>query len=124
MRLLWWWLVAAMTIASSFVLFDLAQAGEIITCSAEPGVNDGKEWHYRTKVPDYASGIRDDKCWYIGERMKPRNELRWLSRSASEAARPGGRAAVTPTVSGAAPATPFEHRWHGNGAKPGWDHKE
>jgi hypothetical protein len=30
------------------------------------------EWHYRTKI-----GGRPERCWYIGERMKPRSELYW-----------------------------------------------
>ncbi len=78
------------------LIMELAQAGERIACSTEPS-NDSKEWHYRTKVPGYAPGIRDDRCWYIGAAMKPREELYW-----------------TPWA--------LEQRWHG--AKDGWEHKE
>jgi hypothetical protein len=48
-----------------------AYASEKIACNLEP-VNDAAGWHYRTKV-----GGRQARCYYVGERMKPRWELYW-----------------------------------------------
>ncbi len=81
-----------------FMLVNVARSGERVACKAEPDTNG--EWHYRTKIPGYAVGIRDDRCWYIGKSMKPRDELYWAQT----------------------PARPWEleRRWLGEG----WEHKE
>jgi hypothetical protein len=48
----------------------LVLAGDLMLCQLEPqGLG---EWHYRTQV-----GPRQEKCWYMGPRMKSRNELYW-----------------------------------------------
>jgi hypothetical protein len=54
------------------VLANAVQAGERIECEMQPVTSDTREWHYRTKIDG-----REDKCWYPGERMKPRSELYW-----------------------------------------------
>lgn len=48
-----------------------------------------EQWQYRTKIDG-----RPDKCWYVGRRMKPRDQLYW---------------APAPP-----PETPFEQRWKGD----------
>jgi hypothetical protein len=53
-----------------------AYAGEKMICNLEP-TNDAAGWHYRTKI-----GGRDDRCFYIGPRMKPRSELFWAEAPA------------------------------------------
>ena len=53
--------------------FVLAQTKQL--CQLEPRADSG--WHYRTKVNG-----RPEKCWYEGERMKPRNELYWAETPA------------------------------------------
>jgi hypothetical protein len=45
-------------------------AGERTLCHLEPLSAEG--WHYRTKIDG-----RPERCWYVGERMKPRRELYW-----------------------------------------------
>src|SRR5262245_57344050 len=40
-------------------------------CHVERG--HGPDWHYRTQIPP----LMEAKCWYVGPRMKPRNELYW-----------------------------------------------
>jgi hypothetical protein len=65
----------------ALIMSTSAFAGEIIECEVQRVTSDGREWHYRTKVDG-----RPEPCWYVGQRMKPRNELRWPSRAASEAA--------------------------------------
>jgi hypothetical protein len=67
-------------------------AGERQLCQLEPMSAQG--WHYRTKIDD-----RPERCWYIGERMKPRRELYW-----SEAP------AIPPPM---LQNTEFEKRWQG-----------
>jgi hypothetical protein len=46
--------------------------GVRMRCEVQPTREDGREWHYRTKV-----GADPRICWYPGERMKPRSELYW-----------------------------------------------
>src|SRR5262249_37358920 len=84
------------------VLIGQAFGGERMSCEVQPVRGDGREWHYRTKIPGYAGDVRDDKCWYPGERMKPRGELYWdtdttdLSAPPSDAVRPAQAARVRP----------------------------
>jgi hypothetical protein len=86
--------VAALIIMAT--LFGRLHAGEIVDCAAAylPGERDS--WSYRTKIPGYGPGSRNDKCWYEGPPMKPRNELRWpMTRTkASKAEQP--QAPVSP----------------------------
>jgi hypothetical protein len=50
--------------------------GENLTpCWDEP-MQDGQEWHYRTKVNG-----EPRQCWYVGEKMKPRRELYWRDKN-------------------------------------------
>lgn len=92
-------IVAALVLAIVFSICGIVRThgGERMICQLEPQ-NDN--WHYRTKV-----GGRAEKCWYEGQRMKPRNELYW---------------AEAPEV---APMEVDRPPW-ARGAKPGWDHKE
>jgi hypothetical protein len=78
--------------------------GERVACQAAPG-DSALSWHYRTKIPGH-----DARCYYVGPRMKSRQELYW---SAIEPMRE-----IDPT------RLPWEQegRWHG--APPGWNHKE
>ena len=60
-------------LAIVFVLVAMIQhahGGEKQLCQMERGVQG--EWHYRTKVNG-----KPWKCYYEGERMKPRAELYW-----------------------------------------------
>jgi hypothetical protein len=91
------------------LLSHTAHGGERLQCSAQP--TDESGWHYRTKVPGYSGDVRDDRCWYIGPAMKPRNELYW----------PSSPQPMTITDPMRAPWE-LEHRWRG--ATPGWEHKE
>jgi len=43
----------------------------LMLCQPEPGV--GNDWHYRTKIAPLPAA----RCYYQGERMKPRRELYW-----------------------------------------------
>src|SRR5262252_8235087 len=52
-----------------YLIVTRVLAGERMRCEAEPT---GSDWHYRTKVDG-----RETKCWFPGERMKPRSELFW-----------------------------------------------
>jgi hypothetical protein len=45
-------------------------AGEKQLCNLKPLSAEG--WHYRTKING-----RPQRCWYVGDRMKPRSELYW-----------------------------------------------
>jgi len=54
------------------MLLGQAFGGERMSCEVQPMRDDGREWHYRTKV-----GGDSRTCWYPGERMKPRSELYW-----------------------------------------------
>jgi hypothetical protein len=85
-----------------------ALAGELVQCEPQPVTGDGQEWYYRTKV-----GGRPEKCFYIGQRMKPRNELYWEQSSLSAAIAPSesGQGA-----SGLVPAPAFENRWPAEGS--------
>jgi hypothetical protein len=61
----------ALVIALLFALvITKARGGEQQMCQLERGVGGG--WHFRTKVGPHAG-----RCWYLGERMKPRSELYW-----------------------------------------------
>ena len=86
------WIVLGIGLAVALILFAVySWAGEHLICSLTP--DERPNWHYRTKIAPSA-----EKCWYIGERMKPRNELYWAE----------------------APTRP---PW-AQGAKPGWEHRE
>jgi len=99
-------------IAIAFALFGRpVRGGERVACEAKPAVGDG--WHYRTKIPGYGVGIRDDKCWYVGPSMKARDELYW----------PPTADPPKPTANDLPkPLSEFENRWRG--ATEGWDQKE
>jgi hypothetical protein len=49
-----------------------AYASEKMICSLSPA-NNAEGWHYRTKIKPRP----ESRCWYAGERMKPRSELYW-----------------------------------------------
>jgi hypothetical protein len=57
-------------IAWLMLLTGMAYADERQLCNLEPMSAEG--WHYRTKIDG-----RLERCWYVGERMKPRRELYW-----------------------------------------------
>lgn len=79
-----WGLVIAICLASMFLLASLvryARSGERLPCFAEP---QGRDWHYRTKVPGFNGDVRGDRCWFNGPSMKPRDELYWPSPPAPE----------------------------------------
>jgi hypothetical protein len=98
----------ALAIAILIGLITAAYGGERMACQVAP--NDPvSSWHYRTKIPGYAPGIRDDKCWYIGKPMKPREELFWATEPMRE---------IDPI------RLPWEQEGRWRGAAPGWDHKE
>jgi hypothetical protein len=67
-------------------------AGERQLCNLEPLSAEG--WHYRTKIDG-----RPERCWYMGERMKPRRELFWAESPA-----------IAPPM---LQNTEFEKRWQG-----------
>jgi len=90
------------------VLIIEAHGVERIACEAQPR-DDGREWHYRTKVPGYSGDVRGDRCWYVGERMKPRDELRW-SVTPTVATDPPKPAVVSDPPKPAADQSTFEHR--------------
>ena len=94
----------ALGIGIALILFAVSARGGSLPCAASPG---GRDWHYRTKVPGYAGDVHDDKCWYDGPRMKPREELYWPAPD------------VVPMVVDRLPWE-MENRWQGSG----WDHKE
>jgi len=71
------------------LLIGQAFGSERMSCKVQPVRGDGREWHYRTKIPGYAGDVRDDKCWYPGERMKPRGELYWDIDTTGPSAPPG-----------------------------------
>jgi hypothetical protein len=71
------------------LLIGQAFGSERMSCKVQPVRGDGREWHYRTKIPGYAGDVRDDKCWYPGERMKPRGELYWDIDTTGSSAPPG-----------------------------------
>jgi hypothetical protein len=85
---------AILGIVVGFVLIGNAYAGEKALCNLQP-ISNAAGWHYRTKV-----GGRDARCYYIGERMKPRSELFWAELPAIPPADPGSNG--------------FELRWHGH----------
>lgn len=88
----------AAIVAIAFALFGRpARGGERVACEAKPGAGDG--WHYRTKIPGYGVGIRDDKCWYVGPSMKARDELYWTDPK--------------PAAVSVQPLSEFENRWRG-----------
>jgi len=94
------------------VLIGQAFGGERMSCEVQPVRGDGREWHYRTKIPGYAGDVRDDKCWYPGERMKPRGELYWDTDTTDLSAPPSD--AVEPkdaTVLKSNPDGNFAERW-------------
>lgn len=95
-------LLAILFIVSA-LLMRPARGGERIACQLEP-ISAG-DWHYRTKV-----GSRPERCYYLGERMKPRSELYW------------SEAPSIPPMSTVAPEPDFILRWRGH--PEGWDHKE
>jgi hypothetical protein len=51
-------------------LIQNAHGGEKQLCHVEPGTQG--EWHYRTNIDG-----KSRRCYYEGERMKPRSELYW-----------------------------------------------
>jgi len=59
-----------------FVALDMADAGDKQLCQLTPGTQG--EWHYRTKVNG-----KTWRCYYEGERMKPREELYWAEAPAA-----------------------------------------
>jgi len=63
-------LIAAVLTIFLIALPKRAVGGEPQLCHLEP-VDTG--WHYRTKIKPKPEA----KCWYEGERMKPRKELYW-----------------------------------------------
>jgi hypothetical protein len=94
------------------MLIGQAFGGERMSCEVQPVRGDGREWHYRTKIPGYAGDVRDDKCWYPGERMKPRGELYWDTDTTDLSAPPSD--AVEPedaTVLKSNPDGNFAERW-------------
>jgi|SRR5262245_45609166 len=95
-------LMLATIFAISVLLMRPVKGGELMACQLEP-INSGG-WHYRTKI-----GGRPGKCFYLGERMKPRSELYWAE------------APAIPPMS-IPPPSQFEQRWRG--AEDGWEHKE
>lgn len=89
----------------------LLVAGVLTVCVPEPllEVADISQWQYRTKVDG-----RPEKCWYVGKRMKPRNELTWASSDPQIGPEPS---AAQPGADSSPPApvlTPFEERWKGD----------
>jgi len=73
--------------------------GEQILCQLERGAGNG--WHYRTKIAPKLEA----RCWYVGERMMPRERLYW---------------AETPETPTMHPWTE-DHRWIDPN---GWTHQE
>jgi hypothetical protein len=107
----------AFALLAWLVLIELAKADERTRCSAEPNWSDGQAWHYRTKIPGYAAGVRDDKCWYVGESMKPRSELYWEQSAVSPlTAAPGLSGQRGEVVSTLAPAPAFTNKWPAEGS--------
>src|SRR5262245_6271832 len=111
-----WASIAVATIIAVIVTLAIlavpkrALGGEKMMCSLEP--QSRGEWHYRTKIPP----LQEERCYYLGPRMKPRSELYW-----------GEAPAIAPaSVMAPEPEPPRweqEHRFH-PGASPGWNHKE
>ena len=90
-------------------LWQFAHAGERLQCFAQP---QGRDWHYRTRVPGFNGDVKDDRCWYPGERMKPREELFWPSPEPIK---------LPDNVGDMQPPWQMEERW----VDPkGWTHKE
>jgi hypothetical protein len=106
-RLVIFAIVLAVAVVSAGIA-RFARGGELVQCAVKRG-DPALEWHYRTKIPGYDSGTKDDKCWYVGKRMKPRDELFW-----SESV-----IIMVPEIE----PTLFEHRFRGE-APEGWDAKE
>jgi len=92
--------IVALTLLASVIFllttFIIHAKGEQILCQIERGEGDG--WHYRTKIAPKAQA----RCWYVGERMMPRERLYW---------------AETPTMHPWAE----EYRWTD---PTGWTHQE
>jgi len=89
----------AMVIALVFLLsIGSAFAGEKQLCQLAPG--EIGEWHFRTRIPGPHS--MHTKCFYQGERMKPRDELYWAEAPAIPMPKPK-------PVDGS-----FELRWKGH----------
>ena len=111
-------IIAIVLVVAILILVDslMAHGGERVRCNVRPD-NSSDDWHYRTKIPGYSHGSQDDKCWYIGERMKPREELYWsaLPTAPSIMADP-------PKPMEVKQHPEFEKRW--KGAPYGWEHKE
>jgi hypothetical protein len=86
----------------AFFALMTGAAAEPIPCWDEPA-QDGQEWHYRTRVD---GELR--RCWYVGERMKPRKELYWRDKE-EPIPLPLPRPAVNEE---------FEDRWRGEDSSP------
>jgi hypothetical protein len=98
--------IVVMTIAITGNLMCSAHGGEQMLCQLERQ-NDAVDWHYRTKVGGF-----ERKCWYQGERMKPRHELYW-----AESPKIPSMSTTLPE-----PEPEFLLRWRGR--PQGWDHQE
>jgi hypothetical protein len=98
-------------LATLLLLMFIGQAfgGERTSCEVQPVRDDGREWHYRTKV-----GGDSRVCWYPGERMKPRSELYWdsdttrLSAPSSDAVEPKDTTALEPDAAEPKDSTALE----------------
>jgi len=96
-------LAIVFALSAAIVFVSAARGSEQQLCHLEPMASDG--WHYRTKIDG-----RAERCWYQGERMKPRRELYWAETPSM------------PPMTITAPEPEFILRWRGHPA--GWDHKE
>jgi hypothetical protein len=106
---------------AALLLMFIGQAfgGERMSCEAQP-MPDGREWHYRIQVDG-----RGERCYYVGKRWKPRDELYWDTDTTRLSAPPSDaiehkdapvleRDAVEPedaTVLGPHPDGNFAERW-------------
>jgi len=96
-------LMIVAVISALIVFLAAARGGEQMICHLQP-MDSG--WHYRTRIPPRP----EIRCWYRGERMKPRRELYWAETPA------------IPPMTITAPQPAFILRWRGHPA--GWDHNE
>ena len=93
------------------LLSSSASTGMLTVCVPEPllAIADITQWQYRTKVDG-----RPDRCWYVGRRMKPRNELTWAGPDPQSGPMPGP--VVQPGEGSTAPpvlSPNFDQRWKG-----------
>jgi hypothetical protein len=70
----WIW-TAAVAVLVAAILVEHARGGELMDCEPQPVSGDGRHWAYRI--------IDGRECWYVGERGKPKNELRWTEAPAA-----------------------------------------